>query len=358
MNLSFFIARRYLVSKKSNNAINIISWISVCAIGIATAALVVVLSFMNGLTGLVQDLYNSFDPDIEITIAKGKNFIPDKNQIAELKKINGIKNISFSIEDNALLKYGDKQSVATIKGVDDEFFKMNDFKTMLKEGNGIIKDKYKSKPDSVGNRKFDSAYYAILGEGFMYQLSARTTDIEPLSMYAPKRGNKMVFSADDALNEEKIIPRSYFSINDEFNSRYVLVHLDVARKLFDYENEVNSIDIGLNNLALSDEVQQKIKNIFGEKFIVKNRFEQNKILFSTLKTEKLWVNILLICLLQLKLKFIPLEGTVTKSYPVNIELMDFTNILISVFIIGSVAAYIPVRFFTGSNAMQKLRSDS
>ncbi|MBC7862587.1 MAG: ABC transporter permease, partial [Bacteroidia bacterium] len=210
MNLSFFIARRYLVSKKSNNAINIISSISVGAIAISTAAIVVGLSFMNGLTGLVQSLYNSFDPDIEITAAKGKSFVPDEKSIEEIKKIPGVKYVCFAIEDQALLKYGDKQTIATVKGVSKDFIRMTRFDTMCYEGNKVLKT-------STQN-------FAMIGKGIAYQLSTNIKDYQtPLSLYAPHRGRKMALSAEEAFIEEKVIPGSIFSINDEFDFKYIVV---------------------------------------------------------------------------------------------------------------------------------------
>lgn len=361
---------------------------------------------MNGLTGMVKELYNSFDSDIEISAVKGKCFSLNTNLISKIKKINGVLYLAPCIEDDALLKYFDKQSVATVKGVSSDFFKMTNFKQMIKEGSGIVKK--------------DSSYFAILGEGLAYQLGANINSLtEPISFYAPKRENKMNFDLSSFLNEEKIVPRSYFSINDEFDSRYAIVHIDVARKIFGYENEVTTIEIGLVDSSFIEKIQKEIQIIVGDKFNVKNRFQQNKALFSTLQTEKLWTfmvlvfilmvatfNIigaltmlilekkkdiitlsnlgaetklirkiflsegvlivlmgtisglllgLLFCLLQLKLKFIPMQGTVTNYFPVEIQFLDFFFILISVFVIGSIAAWLPVRFFTKKGAMDKFR---
>ena len=134
MNLSFFIAKRYLISKKSNNAINVISWISIIAIAVTTAALVIVLSAMNGLTAVVADLYNAIEPDLKITAINSK-YITNKQQLTnKIKSIPGVKGISYSIEENALIKLDDQQAVITVKGVDSEFKNLTQFDTVVVEG--------------------------------------------------------------------------------------------------------------------------------------------------------------------------------------------------------------------------------
>jgi lipoprotein-releasing system permease protein len=409
LNLPFFIARRYLVSKKSNNAINIISWISVIAIAIGTAALVIILSFMNGLTGLVQSLYNSFDPDIEVTYVKGKNFIPSEDKLQQIKNIKGVKYICFSIEDIALLKYGNKQTVATVKGVSGDFFKMTRFDTMIYEGNKVLKTK--------------NTNFAIVGKGIAYQLSANIKDfITPLVLYSPRRGKTGGINLAESYNEEQVTPGSYFSINDEFDYKYVVVDLEVARTLFDYEKEISSLEIGLENVSYSADVTDEMKKLMGADFQVKNRFQQNKALFSTLETEKLWTFVILVFILivatfniigaltmliiekkkdiitlanigadasfirkifmtegvlitfigaliglligflfcygQTQFKWVTFdEGFVTDAYPVDVQLKDFLMILGAVFLIGSIAAWFPVRFFTKENALEKFRTE-
>jgi lipoprotein-releasing system permease protein len=134
LSFPFFIAKRYLISKKSHNAINIISGISVVGVCIGTMALIIVLSAFNGLSDLVSSLYNSFDADIEITAKQGKTFIPTAQQLQAFKKIDGIAYYSEIMEGNALLKYGEKQCVATIKGVDSNFVKMSSFDTLVSDG--------------------------------------------------------------------------------------------------------------------------------------------------------------------------------------------------------------------------------
>ena len=200
MNLPFFIAKRYLVSKKSHNAINIISSISVGAICFGTIALVIILSIFNGLTDLVQSLYNSFDPDIEITIKQGKTFDPASPEFQSLKKIEGIAYYTEVVQGNALLKYDDKQSIATIKGVSGDFEKMSRMDTLVKEGYFNI-----------------NKSNIVIGAGLSHVLQTRNNDVSALvSIYAPKRGKINSLNPEDGLNEIKAYPAGVFTINDEF----------------------------------------------------------------------------------------------------------------------------------------------
>ena len=284
MNLSFFIARRYLISRKTNNAINIISWISVFAVAVGTAALVIILSFMNGLTGLVKDLYNSFDADIEVTRVYGKTFQPDSLMIKKLHDINGIQFIDFSVEDNALLKYGDKQTFAVVKGVGDDFFKMTKLESQIEDGNSVLKAR--------------DGYYVVMGKGLNYQLGINIHNkFSSLQLFSPKKGNAAVFTPEDGLIEEQVIPGGYFTINDEFDYKYVIVHREVAQRLFDCDNEVSSIEIALASDASPQDTKDAIQAVMGKDFQVKDRYEQNKTLFSTLQSEKLVVFIVLVFVL-------------------------------------------------------------
>src|SRR5688572_10358501 len=147
MNLASFIAKRYLISKKSHNAINIISIISIVGICVGTMALVIVLSALNGITGLVFSLYNTFDPDVKILPSEGKTFIVNEKLVSKLKGLN----YSFVLEEKALMRHGDNQTIATIKGVDDNFVNLARFDTVL------ISGKYELYSDSV--------IFAILGAG-------------------------------------------------------------------------------------------------------------------------------------------------------------------------------------------------
>ena len=281
MNVPFFIAKRYLISKKSHNAINIISGISVGGICIGTMALIIVLSGFNGLSSLVQSLYNSFDPDIEITIKRGKTFEIDRPEIQKIKQVPGVIYFTEVMQGNALLKYNDKQSIAIIKGVSTDFKKMSGFDTLVRDGDFNI-----------------SKNNVVMGKGLSYVLDVSTNNFfTPLSIYAPKRGSNNSLNPEDGLNELKCYPAGLFSISDEFDNQYVIMDIDKARELLDYKNEVTSLELGIQRGSNLEQVQAEISKLIGDQYIVKNRQQQNELLYKTLKSEKLWVFIILVFIL-------------------------------------------------------------
>jgi lipoprotein-releasing system permease protein len=394
LNLPFFIAKRYLISKKSHNAINIISGISVAGVCIGTMALIIVLSAFNGLSDLVQSLYNSFDADIEITIKQGKTFNPASAEIQSLKKIEGVAHYTEVMEGNALLKFNDKQCVATIKGVSSGFEKMIDFDSLINEG------RFNLEKNNI-----------VIGKGISYVLETGPTEkFTPISIYAPKRGKISTFDSEGGLNELKAYPAATFSINDDFD-KYVFMNIDKARQLFDYTNEVTSVELGLKEAIDKEKVQQQISSILGDKYEIKNRQQQNAVLFKTLKSEKLWTFIILVfiliiatfnvigsltmliiekkkditilhdmgadiqlirkiflmegllitligavfglllgtfvCWLQMKFSLVRFnQGYVVDAYPIKLEVTDFIMVLGVVLLIGFFAAWYPVRVFT------------
>lgn len=279
MNLSFFIAKRYLISKKSTNAINVISWISIVAIAITTAALVIILSAMNGLTSVVADLYHAIEPDLKVTAVNSK-YITDKQITNNLKSIEGIKHISYSIEENALIKLDDKQAVVTIKGVDSEFKKLTKFDTVVYEGNYRF--------------EYNNQYYGVFGRGVANKLGVNINDfVSPISIYTPMRGKVESINPEDAFNKISISPAGIFSLNDDFDYKYVLIDLKAAQQLFDCPNSFTSVEIGIENKENIETIQQLLEAKLGNEYIVKNRFQLNDVLFKTLKTEKLWTFLIL-----------------------------------------------------------------
>ena len=281
MNFSFFIAKRYLISKKSHNAINIISAISVGGICVGTMALIIVLSGFNGLSTLVQSLYNSFDPDIEITVKKGKTFDSHRPELQQIKKLSSVVYYTEVMEGNALLKYNDKLSIAVVKGVSADFKKMSGFDTLIREG------------------RFDiSQNNVVLGKGLAYILQASTNNLfTPVSIYAPKRGPGNSLDPEEGLNELKEYPSGLFSISDEFDNQYVLMNIDKARELLDYKTEVTSIELGIKPGTSLESAQAEVSMLLGNQYTVKNRQQQNELLYKTLKSEKLWVFIILVFIL-------------------------------------------------------------
>jgi lipoprotein-releasing system permease protein len=404
MNFALFIARRYLVSKKSHNAINIISGVALGGIAIGSMALIIVLSAFNGISNLVKSLYNSFGADIVITASKGKIFLPTAAKFNSIKHIDGVKYYNEVMQDKALLKYNDQQAFAVIKGVSPSFRAMTQFDTLIHDGAFIL------------NRS--GMDYGVFGRGIAYQLGlgVSNSDYYSVTCYSIKRGLKSSPNPTDVIIEKHLFPAGTFSINDDFDSRYVMTSIGFARQLFDYQDSsVTSVEIGLAKGTNTAVVENKIKNILGSDYVVKNRFEQNELLFKTLKSEKLWTFIILvfilviatfnivgslsmlildkekdidilwkmgidmrevkrifmyegilitligaagglllgtlICLVQINFKLIRFsQGFVVDAYPVNLQGADYLYVFGAVIIIGFLASWYPVRVFTSKEA--------
>ena len=276
MNLPFFIARRYLFSKKKHNAINIISGISVCGVVLATMALVITLSVFNGFQELVADLYTAFDPQLKITAREGKVFNPNTENLQKVKALPEIAVWSQSLEENAMVQYKHQQVMATIKGVEKNFKELTEIDSLLFGAGEFILS------DSVVD-------YGIMGGELMARLGTSIQFVDPLRVYAPKRGERVNLAnpASSFQSEYLHSPGVVFVVNQrEYDSNYILTSLDFARQLFNYNQEVSAIEIKLTPQANADKVQQKISQLLGEQFYVKNRYEQQEELFRIMKIEK------------------------------------------------------------------------
>jgi lipoprotein-releasing system permease protein len=268
-----------LVSKKSNNAINIISWISIIAIAITTAALIIILSAMNGLTGTVANLYNIFEPDLKVSVVKGKYFDANEKLISEIKAIEGVRVISKTLSDKALLKNGDKQTLVTIKGVDENFNKVAEIESSIEDGVYGLGDPKKRN--------------VLLGRGIANQLQVNIREfVNELSIFSPVRGKSESLNPDDNFNQIYCTPTGIFSLNDEFDYQFAFVNIETAKKLFDEPDKVSAIEI-LCDKGKYEDVQVLLQEKLGDKFLVKNRYQLNDVLFKTLETEKLATFIIL-----------------------------------------------------------------
>jgi lipoprotein-releasing system permease protein len=273
LNFPFYIARRYLLSKKSHNIINIISIISVAGVGIGTMALIIVLSVFNGFEKLVISLFNSFNPDLEITITTGKTFNSETFPEDRIKKIPGVRYLTEVIEENALIKYKDKQYIVTMKGVSEDYQRMSGMDTMISVGKFLLRE---------GNKNF-----CVLGYGVAYYLGANIEDWQnPLTFYVPKRNATFSAMTENAFNSEVIFPSGFFSIQEDFDSKYVILPLNFVKNLMDYSNEITSIEVGVQKGSDIDRIQKNIRQIIGPDWLVKNRFQQQEVLYKIMKSEK------------------------------------------------------------------------
>lgn len=281
MKLELHIARRYLFSKKTRNAINIISGISACGICVGTLALVCVLSVFNGFQDLIGQYFTAFDPPLKITLAKGKTFEANLPELNKIKTLPEVEVYSEVIEDNVLLRYADKQVPAVLKGVTEKFQLTSGIDSIFREGEFKLRDKYH--------------YFAVMGQGLAYTLGAGVYFIDPLYIYAPKSKVKVnIARPDNAFNQKGMFLSGIFAVNQsEYDSQYVIIDLELAQELFQYENLLTSIEIKLKDGANLERTEKKIQKILGDKFIVQNRHEQKVEFFKMMQIEK-WITYLIL----------------------------------------------------------------
>lgn len=362
-----------------------------------TMALILVLSVFNGLEGLVKSLYAVFYPDIAVSAIEGKTFEITPSLRDKLKSIHYIDAYSFTLEENALLEYSDRQHICTIKGVDKNYFNVvNKFDTFIVEGKKLLQQ--------------DSINYGIVGVGVAQKLGmdpARA--FNPIALYIPKKTGASFSTLENAFNKSYVTPSGAFAVSDEFDSRYTFVPLDFFQQLTDNSGRASQIEIRLKNKIQSDAIIRQLQQLLGSSFIVKSRYEQNEVLYKVLKSEK-WITFailvlimiiasfniigalsmlvlekkkdiatltalgirqrsiikifllegmlmsligaaigmllaLILCLLQQKIGLVPMPGTsfLVQYYPVKMLLSDFLAVGTIVVFISLFAAYLPAR---------------
>jgi lipoprotein-releasing system permease protein len=397
--LSLYIAKRYLFAKKSRNAINVISSISVAGVTVGTMALIIVLSVFNGLESLVRSIFNTFDPDLKITPVEGKTFIPDSTVLSLLSNVNGVACYSLCVEENALLRYGEKQYVATIKGVDENYAQVTGIDSSMWDGGFILRSE-KGRP------------YAIPGIGIANYLGMRINFITPLNIYVPKRTGDTDLNPEDAFIRNYILLSGIYQVEQEYDSKYVFIPIDFARELLEYKSEVTSLEIKFENDAKESAVQKDVVRLFGKDFLVRNKYEQQEIFYKVMRSERLAIFFILtliliiasfsiigsltmliiekerdieilrslganntlirkififegwlisiigafagvllgfaVCWIQQKYGIVRLqsESLIVNAYPVVMKIKDFIIVPGTVLVIGFWAAWYPVRFLT------------
>lgn len=277
MNVSLFIARRYLFAKKSHNIINIISIISFAGVMIATAALFIVLSAFNGIAGYVGQLFNSFSPQIEITPRYGKIIPADSIDIEKIATLEGVEYYSEVLSDVAVFVYEDRQFIAKLKGVYPDYYKMNRLDTIVYSGEFLL--------------EHGGFPFAVLGAGVASHLNCPPATMinNALKIYYPDRTKKRSAAVSmDALNSQAITPVGVFFTYTEYDGEFVFVPLDFARTLLSYESGMTSLEIRCKPSTKIANVQAEIKKIVGENYYVKNAYEQEEELFKVMQSEK-WI---------------------------------------------------------------------
>ncbi|MDD1759819.1 MAG: ABC transporter permease [Methanothrix sp.] len=273
MKLPLFIALRYLISKKKHNIIHVISAISIGGITFGTMALIIVLSVFNGFESLVISMFNAINPDLEITPKTGKTFTPDSLLATQIRNINGVVYYTEVVEENVLLKYKEKQHIAVIKGVSKDFFNASDICKLIYSGSCAV---------SEGNVDF-----ALLGSGIAGILEIYTDDyMNLLSVYVPRRGTSSVTDPTKAFSNKQIIPGGLFAVEYEYDSKYFITDINFARSLLLYTDEVSALEIGVDKKVDVSSVKNELVNLLGNSFNIKNRFEQQELMYKVMTSEK------------------------------------------------------------------------
>ncbi len=398
--LAWKIARRYFAAKRSHHLINIISKISVAGVCVGTMGLIIVLSVFNGFGNLVLNMYDSFDPDIVITPAKGKFFNPEEAHIDKIKALSSVSVTTYTLEENVLLRYKERQFIATLKGVSSTYFQSSDLQTKIIDGSPILRH---------GDLNF-----MIPGAGIAYSLGLKLNDpVSRINVYLPKKGidpSSALMNPDEAFSQRTIAASAVFSVQQDFDNKFAIVPIDFIREMMGEEKKISSIEIKLKKGVDQQTAAQEIQQLTGAKFKVKDRFQQHDFLYKILKSEKAGVYLIMcfilliatfnvfgsltmliidkkkdilslinmgasvsfikkvffiegllisvfgagigmllgggICFAQQRFEIIKLgdaENFVTNSYPVAMQLNDFILVAVIVLSIGSLAAFVTSR---------------
>lgn len=277
MGFSSHIASRYLLSKKTHNAINIISGVSVCGVAIATAALVCILSVFNGFQDTVAGLFTSFDPELKVVPAEGKFMPADADGLEELKENPDVEVYTETLEDNALLMINNRQAMATIKGVDDNFDELTNIDDIL-IGDGVFE------------LHVDVIDYGIIGSNLLMQLGLPTDFSTPVQVYAPRKGERIdLTDPRESLNQDELYsPKAGFMVRQgKYDSHYVITSIAFARRLFERQGFVSSVELRLREGADLQAVKKQIQSQLGNDFRVLDRYEQQEDTFKIMQIEKL-----------------------------------------------------------------------
>ncbi len=284
MKLEYFIARRYLLSKRKKNFINVISILALVGVAFSAAALIIVLSVFNGLEDLLHSLNNSFDPEIKIEAAEGKSFEADQSMIRSLEAVQGVAFVTEVIEDYAYVRYRDANQVVTLKGVSDNFIDQHRIDDKIVAGTLKLKE--------------NGVNYAIVGRGLQYTLSiAVGDDLYPLQVFYINNVKSGTLDPSRLYSRKNILPGAAFSIVQNFDENYVLVPLSFAQELLNYGNRRTSLEIKTVPGADVFKVENRLQEVLGQQYVVLNHEEQHKDLYRLLKMEKLFTFLALSLLL-------------------------------------------------------------
>lgn len=275
MKFPLYIAKRYLFAKKSRNVINIISGISIAGLAVGTMALIIVLSVFNGLEVMVTSLFSTFDPQLKITILKGKTFDEESAPLLELEKIEDVESFALTLEENVLLRYEEQQYVATIKGVDSNYSKVTGIEETIRDGDYILQSE-----DGANS-------YCIVGLGVAQTLGIGTKFDKPIYIYVPDKRGGGSLSIENSFHRDRIYPSAIFELEQSFDSRYLFLPISYVRNFVGNKGGVSSIELQLKAGSDEKRVKEEISALFGDDFQVSSRFEQQEIYYKVMRAERL-----------------------------------------------------------------------
>lgn len=272
MKFPIFIAKRYLFSKKTTNIINIISLLSLIGVAFGTMAFIVVLSVFNGIEKLVKSLFNSFDPDLRIELAEGKYFSTDSLIFDKLKNHTDVAYMSFVVEESCMLEYDNRQLIAVVKAVDENFENVNNVQGTIYSGD--YKQYRYNQP------------LTVVGAGIAIKLGISTNLDLPLKIWLPAQKQGLTIDPKTSFVNGFVGVAGIFSVQQDYDNKYVIVPLDFVQNTLKYGKIANAIEISLTKNANIKKSQKQIAKIVGNKYVVKNRFEQKQLAYKIMRTEK------------------------------------------------------------------------
>lgn len=405
MQFEWFVAFKFLFSRKRHQAIHIISLISIAGIALGTMALVTVLSVFNGFDSVIKSMFNRFNPDLKIVPYTGKFFTLDSVILKSIESIEGVEEVAFVVEESVLLQYENRQHIGTIKGVSDNFLRIHPLEENI-QGQAILKR--------------NNISYALVGMGIAYSLGVNADLYHPLWIYLPRKEADIYSTPEEAFQRLAIYPAGLFSIERDIDSKCVIVPYDFACRLLQQKNIASNLEVKVKKGWDIAKVQQEISKKLGPTFEVRNRYQQQQLLYKIMKSEKWavffilvfilivaslnmlstltmiilekkqniqifhylgadwmrirriflyngWMSVLLgsiigltagllICLIQQHYGLVKLEGMSTfviDSYPVKVLPADILLILITVMVIGWITAFIPIRAISDKLVAEK-----
>ena len=274
LNIALYIARRYLFSSKSKNAVNSITAISVLGVAVGTMSLVVVLSVFNGFETLIKSMYQEVNADLVVTSNVSKSFVLNPASFTKLKSIDSWSSIEQVYEEKVLIRVDEKEQIALLKGLS-----VWPEDAMMSIEPHVFKGQ--------GFRVTEGDYWAVVGQSLAYTLSISVSGIQDvLKVFAPNQKASSSNFSEQAFSEQQLLVSGIFSVQSEYDASYVLTHLHTVQAFLEKPKHITSLSFYVNSAKDIDELQRKLALIFGDDYTVKNRFEQQEFLYKVLQTEK------------------------------------------------------------------------